>query len=347
MGFRNTKNAFLFSALLGAAAPVLCPTVARAEPSAADKETARSLMDEGDRKFSAKDYKGALDAYQGAHAIMGVPTTGIEVAKAQEALGLLVEARDTLLAITRLPAQPHESAAFARAREDAKARAPSIAARIPSLRVTVTGPAQGAELAVAVDGQSVPSAAATLPRKVNPGRHKVTVSSPGFVEQTRDVDIEEGKETALSFILVAGPGGVPAAPGAAPPAQATNSAAAAPPPADTGTTEKSSLAYVGLGVGALGVVGLAVGTIFGLKASSKWSDAKALCNPYPTNCGTEGSNLGKDAKSAATVSTVGFIVGVVGVGTGAVLWFAAPDKKTESGVALGVGPGSVTVKGAF
>ena len=98
MAFRNWRNAFVIVGAL-AAAPVLYPRIARAEPTAGDKETARSLMDEGDRKFAAKDFKGALDAYQGAHAIMGVPTTGIEVAKAQEALGLLVEARDTLLAV--------------------------------------------------------------------------------------------------------------------------------------------------------------------------------------------------------------------------------------------------------
>src|SRR5436190_23509399 len=84
VAFRNLRSACLIAVAIGGTAPILCPAVARAEPSAADKETARSLMDEGDRKFAAKDYKGALDAYQGAHAIMGVPTTGLEVAKAQE-----------------------------------------------------------------------------------------------------------------------------------------------------------------------------------------------------------------------------------------------------------------------
>jgi hypothetical protein len=323
---------------------MLCPAIAHAEPSASDKETARSLLDEGDRKYASKDFKGALDAYQGAHAIMGVPTTGIEVAKAQEALGLLVEARDTLLSISRLPVQPREPAAFTKARDDAKARAPGIAARIPAVRFTVSGPQPGADLAVSVDGQALPSASATLPRKVNPGHHRVTVSSPGFAEQTREVDVEEGKETALTFALAPGAGG--AAP-AAGPAPASEGTAPGAPAADSGKTEKSSLAYVGLGIGALGVAGVVVGTVFGLKASSKWDDAKALCNPYPTNCGTDGSSLGKDAQSAATISTVGFVVGAVGLATGAVLWFAAPEKKTESGVALGVGPTSVMLKGAF
>src|SRR5262249_1001249 len=65
---------------------------AYAEPSAADRETARSLMNEGDAKFDAKNYAQALKAYQGAHAIMGLPSTGYAVARTQAALGQLVEA---------------------------------------------------------------------------------------------------------------------------------------------------------------------------------------------------------------------------------------------------------------
>lgn len=324
---------------------MLCPVTAHAEPSAADKETARSLMDEGDRKYAAKDFKGALDAYQGAHAIMGVPTTGLEVAKVQEALGMLVEARDTLLAIARLPVQPREPAAFTKARDDAKARAPAIAARIPAVRFQVSGPAPGADLAVSVDGQALPTASATLPRKVNPGHHRVTVSSAGFAEETREIDVEEGKETTLTFTLAPGPAGAPPVSGG--PAPTTEAPPPGAPPPDSGKTEKSTLAYVGLGLGAVGIAGVVVGTVFGLKASSKWNDAQGFCNPDHAHCGTEGASLSKDAQSAATVSTVGFIVGGVGLAAGAVLWFAAPEKKTESGVALGVGPASVTLKGAF
>jgi hypothetical protein len=59
---------------------LLCTSAALAEPSPGEKETARALMDEGDRKLSKQDLRGALQAYQGADQIMGVPTTGLEVA---------------------------------------------------------------------------------------------------------------------------------------------------------------------------------------------------------------------------------------------------------------------------
>ncbi|MBI4705528.1 MAG: hypothetical protein HY744_30915, partial [Deltaproteobacteria bacterium] len=42
------------------AALVLLALPAAAQPSAADRETARSLMNEGAEKFAAKDYHGAL-----------------------------------------------------------------------------------------------------------------------------------------------------------------------------------------------------------------------------------------------------------------------------------------------
>ena len=43
---------------------------------------------------------------------MHVPTTGYEVAHQEAALGMLVEARDMALRVTRLPAEAHEPAPF-------------------------------------------------------------------------------------------------------------------------------------------------------------------------------------------------------------------------------------------
>ena len=64
-----------------------------------DRETARTLMQQG-RELTAKgDLKEALKRFKGADDIMHVPTTGLEVARTQAPLGLLVEARDTIARI--------------------------------------------------------------------------------------------------------------------------------------------------------------------------------------------------------------------------------------------------------
>jgi hypothetical protein len=100
-------------------------------PSPADKETARTLMDEGDDRMEARDPAAALTAYQRADAIMHLPMTGVAVARAQEALGHLREARDAALAVAGTPAQPGEAPAYARARAEAQAIADRVAQRIP------------------------------------------------------------------------------------------------------------------------------------------------------------------------------------------------------------------------
>src|SRR6185503_5216812 len=84
-------------------------TAAAADPSESAKETARGLMAEGRELRDKHDLSGALARFQAADALMGVPTTGFEIARTQTDMGLLIEARATLrrvLAITERPDDP-------------------------------------------------------------------------------------------------------------------------------------------------------------------------------------------------------------------------------------------------
>src|SRR5579884_1405121 len=81
---------------------------ARADPTAADRETARALMDDGRALREKNDLRGALQRFKAADDIMHVPTTALEVARTQIPLGLLVEARDTIARIRLMPAKPGE-----------------------------------------------------------------------------------------------------------------------------------------------------------------------------------------------------------------------------------------------
>jgi len=85
MAFRSLLVTCTLAASLG-----LASAVAAAEPSPADKETARGLMAEGRSGRDKGDLKGALKAFAAADSIMHVPTTGVEVARTQAALGQLV-----------------------------------------------------------------------------------------------------------------------------------------------------------------------------------------------------------------------------------------------------------------
>ena len=96
---------------------------------------------------------------------------------------------------------------------------------------------------------------------------------------------------------------------------------------------------------------VAGGAVFGLNAISKKHDRDDACRGKV--CATQaGSDLDSDARHAATVSTIGFGVGIVGVGVGAWLLLrsdAKPESKQGVWVAPDVNPtaGGLRVGGSF
>src|SRR5215213_23868 len=192
--------------LLAVLAIVLAAPAVFADPTAAERETARTLLLSGRDKKKAGKLKEALADFERAHGIMRVPTTGLDLGKVQEALGLLVEARTTLLEVTRLPATTDEPRAFKRAREEAKAAADAISPRLATL--TVGAPA-GAH--VKIDGAEISSSSIGGPLKVNPGKHDVEGSLAGEEKRT-SVDLAEGESRSIQLAL-SGSGGPAASPG--------------------------------------------------------------------------------------------------------------------------------------
>ncbi|HEX3343815.1 MAG TPA: hypothetical protein VHS09_04545, partial [Polyangiaceae bacterium] len=189
-------------------------SMASAEPSAADRETARGLMTEGRADRDKGDLKGALKAFVGADAIMHVPTTGLEVAKAQAALGLLVEARETAIRVTRMPDRPNDPAPFKQAKDAASAMNDDLGARIPSLTVTVKNVPDGATAEVTIDDAAIPAEGIGQPRKLNPGHH-VVVAKAGTVDAKQEIDLAEKDQKQLAVELPAGGAAVVATTGGA------------------------------------------------------------------------------------------------------------------------------------
>jgi hypothetical protein len=295
------------------AAGVLAPALSSAQQTATDRETARTLMDKGDTALGRGDAAEALRSYEAAHAIMNVPTTGLAVAQAQVALGKLVEARDTALAVARLSRAPREAAAFAKARADAERLAEGLAPRIPSLTVTIEMTPPG-DAQVRIDGDPLVKAGLGIPRKVNPGRHVVTAEAQGYREARAEVELAEGASESIVLRLERlerAPAPTAAAP-ASPPREPD-----APEPATT-----SPLVYVGFGVGA---VGIAVGSITGFMSLSKTSSVKSSCTDGV--CPPAKEDDLSSAKTLANISNVGFAVGLVGIGLGVYGLMSSPSEK--------------------
>jgi hypothetical protein len=306
-----------------------------ADPTPQEKETARALMDKGDELYEKKDLQGALKAYSGAHSIMHVPTTGVEVAKVQEKLGMLVEARDTLMEVVRFPKQPNEPAVFTQARVECEKKAAALAARIPSVEVKVGGAPPDAEVHVTMDKVELSAAASRLPIKVNPGKHHVSVASDLTDSADTDFEIAEGQSISITLSVKRIPGAKKKetpAPGA---------------PAEHGTAWRT----IGIITVGTGVAAMLVGGLFGLQAKNKRDDANCPGNL----CKNESSaNILRDANSAATASTVAFTVGGVLTAGGLAMIFFSPSSSTPAApapVKAGVSPvisvGSVGLSGRW
>ncbi|MBI4701614.1 MAG: hypothetical protein HY744_10735 [Deltaproteobacteria bacterium] len=219
--------ALALAAALGLAPPAPARAQSAREPTAADRDAARRLVELGNQKIALKDYEGALKDYAGADAIMGVPTTGMKVVDALVALARLVEAHEVLLRVARHPKTPEEPAPFTAARDRAAQLVAELEERIPTVSlafVTAAGPLPpDTALAVEIDGQPVPRAALALSRKVNPGKHAIAASAPGYRPAMQSFEVAERDRRSLEVVLdplqavlVPADAGVEAAPGGEP-----------------------------------------------------------------------------------------------------------------------------------
>ena len=363
----RSLRVLLPASILCAAAAVSVPAFA-GEPSAADKETARGLMAEGRADRDKNDLKGALKAFAGADAIMHVPTTGLELARAQAAVGQLVEARDTALRVTRSPASPGEPAPFKAARDAASALNDQLEARIPSLTVDVKNAPSGVAITLTIDGVDVPSEVIGQARKLDPGHHVVEAKAgTAYGKQEVDVAEKDSKEVAIEL---PGQSGAPAAGGAAD--TGTTDAAQQQPeqPAEPEGRSGGSKVMIFGGFG-LAAVGAIAGTVTGIMSMSKTSSIKGSsgCTNSGGNvqCGPSEYDDISSAKTLATISTVSFIAGGVGAAVGVIGLFVgggssgepsaapsqAPDAPADQSsrlrvhVAPWIGLGSAGVSGTF
>jgi hypothetical protein len=335
---------------------LLLPHVAWADPTAADKETARTLMSEARSKRDANDLKAALRAFQAADAIMHVPTTGYEVAKTQSMLGMLVEARDAALTIARQPAKPGDPPPFAEARAAAQKLADELEGRIPSIRVVVKNAPEN--VSVTIDDVVLSSVAIGLPRKLDPGSHAV-IAKAGATERRINVQVleREAKEVPIDF-------GEPAPPIANTGTSTststntntnTNTSTSTSTSADT-TAHKGPWLAIGIAGIAIGGVGLAIGAVTGSMSLSQTSTIKSHCASdgtcpatYIDGTTTQDTQAALNgARTLALVSDIAFVAGGVIAATGLVfIVIASTSKSHGTSAELRFGPGSVMLGGHF
>jgi hypothetical protein len=313
----------------------------------ADRVLARARMAEGRARRSANDLQGALESFRAADSLLHFPTTGLEVARAEADLGLLLQARTTLRGFLDIPEPSNDLPQFKKARALATALLVEIERTIPTMRITVTGAPAGTAFALALDGVTIAPTAAAEPQQTNPGHHVVVATAvTGEAKEEVDLEAHESKEIRISL---------PARP--APPSAAGASTVSVPatevvpsigPSGATrapATKTDRTLVFVGFGV-ACG--GAAVSVIAGLSSISHTRSAESGCSggrcPPPTHDDLQ------TAHTLATVSNISLIVAGVGVGAGIIGLLQKP-KAARAAPGAAVTPwlalGAAGVNGTF
>jgi hypothetical protein len=315
----------------------VCAAPAVSLASEGNKAAAEALFNEGRTLMASGKYADAIAKLKASQDLDPGLGTLLNLAECYERVGKSATAWAQYREIASLARQ-----SGSKEREElAESKSKALEPKLSKLSINLQAGADPATLTISRDGTTVSSAELGVAIPVDPGKHDVSVTAPGKEKWSTSVEVGEGGQTETVEIPLladsAGGGGstTVAADGG------TTGTPAADKPSD-GSTQR----VLGIVAGGVGLVGIGLGTFFGLQASSTWSDAKKECTDYPNGCTAKGVSLKDDAAGQATISTVGFIVGGVGLAAGAVLFFTAGSGKEET-VAIGVGPGNVSIKGTF
>ena len=291
--------------LSGIAAGLLWVGAANADPSAADRATARSLADEGYTALQDKHYAEAADRFSRADALVHAPTLSLDWARALVGLGQFVEAQERYELIIREGVDAKAPASWQRALNDAKSELSRLKPRLSWVTIQVSG---SPEASVTVDGVPVPAAAIGVRRAINPGAHTVAVAAKGYFAKQEALNLAEGQEGSISFTLELDPE-----------QQVAPAVVQSPPAVDASTTaaptRNRAPAYVALGVAGAGFV---VGGITGILALGKRSTLQKNC-PVPDDCPPEYADTVSAYHTLGAISGAGFFVGVAGAVTGVTL----------------------------
>jgi hypothetical protein len=204
----------------------------------------------------------------------------------------------------------------------ANARASELEPKLAKLRVDAPP-----GVTVSRDGQEIPAAALGSPLPLDPGETKLTAAQSGKKTWTTRVRVAP---SSLATVVV--------------PALENEEGAETHRETDSGST----LRILGFTAGGVGLVGIVVGTVTGLRASSLDGRSKELC-PTDGVCSSDQAREDNDnARSAATISTIGFVAGGLLVATGVTLLVLAPSSSsTRASAAVRAAPAGILLEGAW
>lgn len=198
----------------------------------------------------------------------------------------------------------------------ANGRIAALDSRIP--RVIFAADAQTpADTRVRVDelDLAAPSFGSAIP--LDPGPHRAIIRSAGAPARTAAFTLAAGETLTVSLS--------PATPATTSPTWGRIEPAAPHAVDDHFLGVRRSDAL--LVTGAVGAAGLVVGAITGIIGLNAQVTGDGNCSARTRTCNQEGYDSNQRAKTMAVVSSVGFVVGILGSGSTAYLYFSTPSPR--------------------
>jgi hypothetical protein len=324
-------------------AALSCTVPARAE-DAETRTAARDLATQGGQAFDAGHYEQAADFFLRAYELVKAPSIALMRARSLAKLGRLLDAIDVYEQTAHVRLQPGAPDAYVKAVQTARAEVEDVRARVPRLKITLTGVEPSENPEVTIDDKPTPAALLGVERPMNPGSHHVAVLVSGQIRATRELSLDEAKSYAVELdatVKAAAP--VATAPEKPPDAAVVPTAAPIAPevPPNTSSAPAASsqrtLGYVAVGAGA---AGLALGTYTGLVALHHKSQLDDVCHP---GCPQSSASDLTGFRSNRTISWVSYGVGIAAGATGILLLSVGQPEHEH--VALRIFPGGMQIGG--
>lgn len=303
------------------------------------RAAARALGTQGIEAYWANDFDTASTKLDRAYRLYATATLGLWSARARVQLGQLVAGAERYRETLR--SQPlGDPEAQQKALKEARAELDALLPRIPSLTIQLSN-ARPDEVTITLDNAPLPSALIGEARPTDPGQHFV-VAERGNERQQVEVQLREREQRQLKiqFRPQAVAAGDPVAHGddtlsLTPVTPATQ---AAPAAATSDTQGSSPLKPLGVITMAFGGAALATAAVTALIANDKRSECpEDVC----------AADVKQSYDAFRTVSVVAFYAGAGLAAGGLIMWLAAPSDNESPTAALRLGPGNLTLSGAF
>jgi hypothetical protein len=295
--------------------------------SAQDAAAAEALFDQAKQLMRDKKYAQACPKFAESNRLDAGIGTMLWLADCYEKNGQYASAWAEFADAADAAAQQHDE------REKvAREHAVALEASLSKVTIGVPPGSDVVGLQVTRDGVTVARALWGTPLPVDPGTHSLAATAPGKKPWHMTLEVAALSRSGVVTVPVLEDEGSPASPATPglgepgpPPSEAAPSATDEAYVTPAGGNRGGVQRIGGLVVAGVGVVGIGVGSVFGLQAKSHLDDSNAAGHCLPDNhCDGPGTDARNQAISVATLSTVAFVAGGALIAGGMVLYFVAP-----------------------